>query len=93
MNTCQAAPDNSAAQRHFPRLPAEWSIRAMGEGFPLLHTAPQPPLGSLLEAQGSLAVSCLEASLDSLMGELVSDTSSLCRGTLKYNKQGKSLFP
>lgn len=60
VNTCQAAPDNSAAQRHFPRLPAEWSVIAVGEGFPLLHAAPQPPLGSLLEAQVSLAVSPLE---------------------------------
>lgn len=60
VNTCQAAPDNSATQRHFPRLPAEWSIIAVGEGFPVLHTAPQPPLGSLLQAQVSLAVPPLE---------------------------------
>lgn len=95
VNTCQAAPDNSAAQRHFPRLPAEWSIIAVGEGSPLLHAAPR---GSHLLAafcKLSLAGSPLENKCSWIVftGELVADTSSQCRGTLKYNKQGKLLFP
>lgn len=48
VSTCQAAPENSAARRHFPRLPDSWSLIAVEEGFPLLHTGPQP-LGRLLE--------------------------------------------
>jgi len=60
VNTCQAAPDNSAAQRHFPRLPDERSVIAVGEGFLLFHAVPQSLLGSLLEAQVSLAVTPLK---------------------------------
>lgn len=47
VSTCQAAPENSAARRHFPRLPDAWSLIAVEEGFPLLHAGPQP-LGRLL---------------------------------------------
>lgn len=41
VNTCQVTPDNSAAEKHFPRLPGEWSLIAVGDSFPLLYAIPQ----------------------------------------------------